>query len=61
MQVTYYIKHPNGREKIKPTPCSDAAAIEAFKSHWSAKADWVSGKQRVLVKEVKEDILVEDI
>ena len=61
MQVVYYIKHPNGREKIKPTPRSDADAIEAFKSHWTAKANWASGKQRVLVKEVKEDILVEDI
>lgn len=60
MQVVYYIKHPNGREKIKPTPRSDADAIEAFKSHWAVKANWVSGK-RVLVKEVKEEIFMEEV
>ena len=61
MIVTYYIKHPNGREKIKPTPKNDEEAFHIFRNHWSAKANWASGKQRVLVKEVKEEILIEEI
>lgn len=60
MQVAYYIKHPNGREKIKSNPKNDVEAIEAFKNHWTANANWVGNKKRVLVKEVKEEILIEE-
>lgn len=60
-QVVYYIKHPNGRQKITPIPSSDQEAIEAFKNHWTATANWACSGKRVLVKEVKEEILVEDI
>ena len=60
MQVTYYIKHPNGREKIRNNPQTDAEAIEAFNKHWTATASWVGSKKRVLVKEVKEEIIIEE-
>jgi hypothetical protein len=59
MKIVYYIKHPNGREKITGNPKNDDEAIEKFKNHWSAKADWVSSNKRVLVKETKEEILIE--
>lgn len=61
MKVEYYIKSPNGRQKITPTPSSDAEAIQKFKNHWTATANWVKNSKRVLVKEVKEEILIEEI
>lgn len=61
MITVYYIKHPNGREKIVPVPMNDAEAIEAFRNHWTATANWASGKKRVLVKETKEEIYEEAI
>ena len=61
MRVVYYIKHPNGREKIVPIPTSDEAAVEAFKKHWTATANWRCNGKRVLVKEVKQEIYVEEI
>lgn len=61
MQVVYYIKHPNGRQKIIPIPTSDEAAITAFKNHWTATANWYGKGKRVLVKEVKEEIYMEEI
>lgn len=61
MQVVYYIKHPNGREKITPTPASDQEALEAFKNHWTATATWACKAKRVLVKEVKEEIFMEEV
>ena len=61
MIVEYYIKSPNGRRKITPRPSSDYDAIQAFKNHWTATANWACNGKRVLVKETKEEILVEDI
>ena len=61
MKVEYYIKSPNGRQKITPTPVSDAAAIQEFKNHWTATVTWVKNGKRVLVKEVKEEIFSEDV
>ncbi len=61
MKVVYYIKTPNGRQKLTPTPKSDADALEAFKNHWTAAANWKSKGKRVLVKEVKQEIFVEEI
>lgn len=61
MQVVYYIKHPNGREKITPTPASDQEALEAFKNHWTATVTWACKGKRVLVKEVKEEIFMEEV
>jgi hypothetical protein len=61
MKTTYYIITPNGRSKLSPNPKTDEEAIEAFRNHWTAKVTWTAGKQRVLVKETKEHILVEDI
>lgn len=60
-QVVYYIKSPNGREKIVPTPGSDREALEAFNNHWTRTATWACKGKRVLVKEVKEEIFVEEI
>ena len=64
MEVVYYIKHPNGREKIEPTPAGDEEAIFAFQYHWTAKADWTpfpwaknpKPRRRALVKETKVEI-----
>lgn len=61
MQVVYYIKSPNGRQKIVPTPANDVEAIEAFKNHWTATATWSCKGKRVLVKEIKEEIFEEEI
>lgn len=67
MIVNYYIIHPNGREKLKPTPKNDEEALIAFKNHWTATANWmtnimISGKsKRSLVKECKEEIFTEEI
>ena len=61
MKVVYYIKSPNGRRKIVPIPSSDQDAIEAFNNHWTATANWACNGKRVLVKETKEEILVEEI
>ena len=60
-KTEYYIKSPNGRQKIEPTPKSDADAIAAFKGHWTASANWAVNGKRVLVKEIREEILVEDV
>lgn len=59
--TVYYIKTPNGRQKIMPVPANDAEAFEAFKNHWSARATWSCDGKRVLVKETKEEILIEEI
>ena len=61
MQVVYYIKSPNGRQKIVPTPSSDKDAIKAFNNHWTSTASWACNGKRVLVKETKEEILAEEI
>lgn len=60
-QVVYYIKSPNGRQKITPTPASDKEALVAFKNHWTATANWACKGKRVLVKEVKEEIFMEEV
>lgn len=62
MTITYYIIHPRGRQKLKAT--SERAALEEFKNHWSASADWLKGKKplvRRLVREVSEEVLVQDM
>jgi hypothetical protein len=61
MQVVYYIKTPNGRQKITPIPGSDQEAVDAFKNHWTATAAWACNGKRILMKETKEEILVEEI
>lgn len=60
--IDYYIKCPAGRFKLDdPRPTSDESAICAFKEHWTATADWATKTtpKRTLVKEVKEEILVD--
>lgn len=61
MQIVYYIKTPNGRQKLVPVPANDTEAVEAFNNHWTSKAAWDRAGKRVLVKETKEEILTEEI
>ena len=61
MTVVYYIKAPNGRRKITPTPANDEEAIRAFNSDWTATANWACDGERVLVKETKEAILTQKV
>ena len=61
MITVYYIKTPNGRQKILPIPKNDEEAMVAFKSHWTATATWASKGKRVLVKETKEEIFEENV
>lgn len=60
MLVSYYIKHPNGRTKIDAI--DDAEARYLFENHWTAKVSWSSkNPKRVLVKEVRTEILTETL
>lgn len=59
--VNYYMITPNGRMKITQFMESDEEAIEYFKNHWTAKANWASGKYRKLIKETRETIYIEEI
>lgn len=62
MKTSYYIITPKGRQKIKPNPSSDEEATQIFKDHWTATASWaVVGSRRVLVKETREEILIEEL
>ena len=61
MIVQYYIKTPNGRQKLVPVPANDTEAVLAFNNHWTAKAAWSCAGNRVLIKETKEEILIEEI
>jgi hypothetical protein len=59
---TYYIIHPNGREKLKATDA--IAAMAEFKKHWTAKADWIAGKKplvRRLIETTSTEFLSEPI
>lgn len=62
MDVRYYIKHPNGRERI--AAWSDTEAVVEFEEHWSATANWVADKKelsRELVKETRETLVSETL
>lgn len=50
----YYIKHPNGRERIEAK--DDRNAMSVFKRHWTASAAWNCDGKRELVKETREII-----
>jgi hypothetical protein len=59
---TYYLIHPNGREKLKADNSVDAK--REFRDHWTADANWVRGKKpmyRRLIETRSEEILTEDI
>ena len=63
MDVRYYIKYPGGREKIAEN-VSEEEAIEIFHKHWTSPTfrggKWNAKEpKRVLVKEVREELLVE--
>jgi hypothetical protein len=47
----YYIIHPNGREKLKAA--DKQAALNEFREHWTARADWIKGK-KPLVRRLME-------
>jgi hypothetical protein len=57
--VRYYIKHPNGRERIQAA--SDAEARRSFKTHWTAVADWYGTGTRVLMKETRAVLVSEGV
>lgn len=58
--IRYYIKHPNGRERIAAK--TDAEAQRKFKEHWTARGvTWNAGTKRELVKETRETIASEVI
>lgn len=40
---TFYIIHPNGREKLDSQNVADA--MVEFQRHWTAKATWLEGKK----------------
>lgn len=61
LSTDYYIKSPNGRRKIKPTPINDEDAIAAFNADWTATSKWACDGQRVLVKETREELVVEKV
>lgn len=53
--IRYYVKHPNGRERIRAN--SDEKAKALFDNHWTAKANWQKGnRKRTLIKETREEI-----
>lgn len=61
-KTSYYIVSPNGREKLPDCDnVSEAEALIAFQKHWTAKAKFFCKGKRILVKEVKTEIHIEDV